>query len=135
MPVTYRIADDVLTLELAGRYEIADIPRQLVAGLDDPVCPRPASLLIDVSRSEELAQRPTADILRIAAMLGPHAERIGGRCAVFAPSPVHFGLSRMGSHAAESVGVEARVFRTREAALRWLRGEPGDGGPVDPAND
>lgn len=124
MAVTYSCSGDVLALELEGSYEPADILRQFQAALADPDCPPQVALLVDVSRSEVLAKRPVHEIARVALQLGPHAERIRGRCAVFAPSDVKFGLSQMGSVAADTVGVDVRVFRDRQSALDWLHAAP-----------
>lgn len=120
MPVRSLLAGDLLTLELAGTYLPEDIIRTFAAALEDPACPPRVSLLVDVTRSESLATRPAADIRNVARALGPYAERIGGRCAVVASSEVHFGLSQMGAAHSAAVGVEARVFRDREAARAWL---------------
>ena len=76
-----------------------------------------------VRRSESLATAPAAEIRRVSEFLGPHAERIGGRCALVASSDVHFGLCQMGAVHCEGVGITARVFRTTEEALVWL-GDP-----------
>lgn len=124
MTVQYAIREGVISIELAGRYEPDDIIRTFLEALRDPACPTSAPLLVDVSSSEELATRPAADIRMVAEFLGPHAARIGGRCAVVAPSDVHFGLSQMGAVYSQGVGVEAQVFRTREDALAWLRTSP-----------
>jgi len=109
-------------MSFAGRYEPDDITARFVAAMKDPACPRPVALLVDVSRSEVLAGRPAAEIKRVAEFLGPYADRIGGRCAVLAPTDVHFGLSQMGSVHSERVGVTSRVFRGRDEAVAWLKG-------------
>lgn len=124
MAVRYTIRAGVLTLVLEGIYEATEVPRVFLEALADPTCPGPVGLLVDVTRSESLARRPGAEIRMISGSLGPHAERIGGRCAVVAHSDVHFGLSQMGAVHSASVGVTARVFRTRDEALAWLEGEP-----------
>src|SRR5262245_14040078 len=124
MGVEYQIQDGVLMMSFAGTYAPDDVADRFVAAIQDPACPKPVALLVDVSRSAVLAGRPAAEIKRIAEFLGPYAERIGGRCAVVAPSDVHFGLSQMGSVHTERVGVTSRVFRTRDQALVWLRGAP-----------
>ena len=121
MAVAYTIRDEVLTMELAGTYETQDVVHTFLAALDDPKCPSPVALLVDVSQSESLATRPGAEIRAVAEFLEPFSERIGGRCAVVAPRDVHFGLSQMGSAHAERVGIASRVFRSRNAALEWLR--------------
>jgi hypothetical protein len=121
MGVEYLIADGVLNMTFEGVYQPVDVVNRFVEAMSDPDCPRPVALLIDVSRSESLATRPAMDIRSVAEFLGPYADRIGGRCAVVAPSDVHFGLSQMGSVHSERVGVTSQVFRTRGDALAWLR--------------
>ena len=127
MPVQYSIQAKVLKMEFVGQYEPEDIIRQFMAAMSDPACPNPASLLVDVTRSEILATAPVAEIRRVAEFLGPYAARIGGRCAVVAASDVHFGLSRLGSVYSDNVGVEVQVFRDLEGAAAWLGVNPSKG--------
>jgi hypothetical protein len=122
MGVEYQIQDGVLMMTFAGTYQPEDVTERFLAAIADPACPRPVGLLIDVTRSEVLAERPSSEIKRVAEFLGPYADRIGGRCAVVAPSDVQFGLSQMGSVHTERVGVTARAFRGRDEALAWLKG-------------
>lgn len=128
MAVQYSIHQGVITMEFVGIYEPRDVIRRFLDALSDPACPTPAALLIDVSRSESLATRPAADIRMVAEFLGPYADRIGGRCAVVAPTDVHFGLSQMAAIHSEGVGVAAQVFRTAEEALKWLNTRSGPQG-------
>jgi hypothetical protein len=122
MAVQCSVHEGVITMEFVGIYEPRDVIDRFLGALSDPACPTPALLLMDVSRSDSLATRPAADIRKVAEFLGPYAERIGGRCAVVAPTDAHFGLSQMGAVHSEGVGVTARVFRTTEEALGWLKG-------------
>jgi hypothetical protein len=124
MGVEYQIQDGVLVLSFTGTYEPEDVTERFLAAIADPACPKPVALLVDVSRSEVLAGRPSSEIKRVAEFLGPYADRIGRRCAVVAPSDVQFGLSQMGSVHTERVGVISRVFRGRDEALAWLKGLP-----------
>jgi len=121
MGVEYRIQDGLLTMSFAGKYEPQDVMDGFLAAMNNPACPQPVALLVDVSASEVLPGRPAAEIKRAAEFLGPYADRIGGRCAVFAPADVLFGLSQMGSVHTERVGVTSRVFRNREEAVAWLK--------------
>lgn len=123
MPVSYSLDSGILVLDAVGRYEPEDVPSAFLAGLADPACPSPVGLLLDVTRSEVLAGRSADQLRRAAEFLQPFAERIGRRCAVVASEDVHFGLSRMGAAFAGKIGIEAQVFRSREAAEVWLRGE------------
>lgn len=120
MAVSYSIHGDVLTMRMVGSYEAVEVPNVFRAALADPGCPVPVGLLVDVSQSTSLPGRSAADIRMISEALGPHAGRIGGRCAVVAPSDVQFGLSQMGAVHSANVGVTVRVFRTTEQALEWL---------------
>jgi hypothetical protein len=124
MAVTHSIQDGVLTMELVGTYLSADVIRQFLKALNDPKCPPRVALLMDVSRSESLAKRPTDEIRMVAEFLGSYSERVGGRCAVVASPDVHYGLSQMGSVFSESVGITARVFRTKNEAIDWLTAAP-----------
>ncbi|HXV13302.1 MAG TPA: hypothetical protein VEC56_03765 [Candidatus Krumholzibacteria bacterium] len=120
MPVTYSFHGSLLKIELVAQYQPDDVIKAFVAAMDDPKCPKPASLLLDVRRSETLATAAVVDIRRVAEYVGPYAARVGGRVAVVAASDVHFGLSRLGSVYTEGVGVEAQVFRDVESAVAWL---------------
>ena len=130
MPVTHRFEGGVLHIHAAAQYEPAEIPRAFLAGLADPLCPRPVALLLDVSESEVLATRNPDQIREVAQFLGPYAERIDGRCAVVTSGDSHFGMARMGAAYADLVGVEASVFRSPEDALAWLR--PGTSASASP---
>jgi hypothetical protein len=125
MPVTYEIAGGRVRMTLAGAYAPGDVTATFLAALDDPRCPRPARLLMDVSDSRALATRPADDIRKVAEFLGPYADRIGGRCAVVAPTDVMVGLSQMGAVHTGRVGVETRVFRDEAAAVEWLESDGG----------
>jgi hypothetical protein len=122
MPVQYSIDGDRLTLELVGTYPSQEIVRKFLEAMGDPKCPIPVALLVDVSRSESLAARPAEEVRTVAEFLGPYAHRIGGRCAVIAAKDVHFGLSQLGATRGQSAGIDARVFRTKDAACAWLAG-------------
>ena len=124
MGVEYQFQDGVLAMSFAGQYAPDDVTERFLEALKDPACPDPVPLLVDVSRSESLATRPAEEIKMVARFLGPYADRIGGRCAVVAPTDVQFGLSQMGSVHSEGVGVTSRVFRSRQDALTWLKGAP-----------
>lgn len=120
MAVSYSLKGSLLQLDLEGTYAPEDVARQFLAGLADPACPDPVSLLVDVRRSESLGARSPGQIRYVAEFLGTYAKRIGGRCAVIAVEDIHFGLGRMGSVYSEGVGVEAAIFRDEDAARQWL---------------
>ena len=52
MAVTYTFDENVLKMELAGTYTPGDVMSQFVAAINDPLCPIPAALMLDVRRSE-----------------------------------------------------------------------------------
>ena len=124
MAVQYSIRGSVLTMELIDTYEPQEVMRQFLEAMNDPACPNPVALLVDVSRSESLPTRPAGEIRMVAEFLGPYANRIGGRVAVVAPSDVHYGLSQLGGVYSDGVGVSAQVFRSFDEALKWLGVSP-----------
>ena len=121
MPVTWSLEGDLVQLSLEGQYEPTDIIDAFLAALADPRCPEEISLLLDTTRSQSLDMRAPGEIRHVAQYLGPYRKRIRGRCAVVVGTDLHFGLSRMGSAYSETVGVDARVFRSKAEALDWLR--------------
>lgn len=120
MPVTYTLDEGLLHLELVGEYAVSDITGTFLEALADSACPKTVALLVDVSRSESIAGRSEHEIRQVATFLRPHAERVGGRCAVLATSEASYARGVVGSVYSKGVGVDARVFRNLESALEWL---------------
>ena len=120
MPVTYTLRSGLLTVKPSGEYTPADFIAAFHAGIDDPDCPTPVALLLDMRESVSFASRSVAEIRGAAEHVGPYADRVGGRVAVLVGSDVQFGLARMGSVFTEGVGVVAEVFREEARALLWL---------------
>lgn len=120
MPVTYSIRSNLLRIVAAGEYEWGEVPRAFLAALNDPACPDPVALLLDVRESSSIAKRSMDEIRAAGEFLGPYAARIGGKCAVLAGTELQFGLGRMGSVYSEGVGVKAGIFRDDRSALEWL---------------
>lgn len=121
MPVTWSIDEDLVQLTLEGHYAPTDIIDAFLTALADRKCPEQIHLLLDTTQSESLKERTPREVRHVAQYLGPYRKRIRGRCAVVAGTDLQFGLSRMGSAYSDSVGVDARVFRSRIEALDWLR--------------
>ena len=124
MPVRYSIRESLLTMELVGVYESREVVRQFIEAMRDPKCPARVALLVDVSQSQSLATRPHGEIQMVAEFLGPYADRIGGRCAVVAPTDVHYELGKLGAYHSQRVGIDAQVFRADDAARDWLERPP-----------
>ena len=120
MAVEYQLSGDLLRLNLVGTYQADDVRQQFMKALEDPACPREVALLLDVTRSESLAQRSVDDLRGVATFVGRFADRVRRRCAVVAAEDVHYGLARMAAVFSEGVGVEAQVFRKDDEALKWL---------------
>lgn len=121
MPVRWSIDEDLVQLDLEGHYAPTDIIDAFLSALSDRRCPEQIHLLLDTTQSESLKERTPREVRHVAQYLGPYRKRIRGRCAVVAETDLQFGLSRMGSAYSDSVGVDARVFRSRAEALDWLR--------------
>jgi hypothetical protein len=114
------LTGNLIRIDLEGTYAPEDIIRAFDAALDDPSFPSDPRLLLDVTRSAELAKRDADSVRSVAQYFGAHSSRVGNRCAIVATMPVHYGLSRMGATIAEQQGAEVEVFTTIEDALAWL---------------
>lgn len=121
MAVSYSFQKNVLRMEFAGIYPPDAILETFKEALADPAFPRKnARLLLDVNRSESLAERSVEDLRRVAEYFAQNADRVGRRCAIVAESTVHFGLMRMAVVFAEMYDAEARVFKGEDEAVLWL---------------
>ena len=119
MPVTYRFAGDVLDISAVGSYEPDEVTRAFRDAIADADRPPLRALLYDVRESAVIATRSTPDVqaaITFFQSLGPY---IGGRVALLAAADAGYGVMRMVSGWAEAAGLEAQVFRDRDAALDW----------------
>jgi hypothetical protein len=112
-------------MEFEGTYPPDAIIDAFEQALADPAFPADsARLLLNVNRSQSLADRSVDDLRRVAEYLARRSDRVGRRCAIVAESAVHFGLMRMAVVFAESHGAEARVFKAEDEAVLWLNHGP-----------
>ena len=121
MAVTYSFHGNILKMSFEGIYPSQAIIDSFEKALADPAFPpENTRLLLDVNRSESLADRPVDDLRRVADYFAQNADRVGRRCAIVAESAVHFGLMRMAVVFAEMYDAQARVFKNEEEAVLWL---------------
>ena len=121
MPVSYSFNGNILRMEFEGLYPSGAIIEAFEEALADPAFPpQNARLLLNVNRSESLADRSVEDLRRVAECFAQRADRVGRRCAIVAESAVHFGLMRMAVVFAEMYDAEARVFKKEDEAILWL---------------
>ena len=121
MAVTYSFHRNILKMTFEGFYPSQAIIDSFEKALADPAFPpENTGLLLDVNRSESLADRPVDDLRRVADYFARNADRVGRRCAIVAESTVHFGLMRMAVAFAEMYDAQARVFKNEEEAVEWL---------------
>jgi hypothetical protein len=125
MAVTYSFQENILRMNCEGIYPSDAIIEAFESALADPAFPpENARLLLDVTRSKSLADRPVDDLRRVAEYLAKRGDRVGHRCAILAESDVHFGLMRMAVVFAELYQAHARVFKTEDEAVIWLNQGP-----------
>jgi hypothetical protein len=134
MPVSYSFRGRLFRLDLAGVYPPSEIKEQFTRALSDPAFPEDAAFLMDVSRSESMAERKPEQIKEIAQFPAPWADRFGGRIAVLAGSKLYYGLCRMGAAYSEIAGLEVEIFKDVDTALAWL-GVSSDGESLDVGDD
>jgi hypothetical protein len=129
MPVSFRKDGGCAVLELRGSYTAAEAHDALLQGLATFRGGPPLGLIVDVSQSKMLADRPSPEIARAAQALGMLGERFSYRMGIVAPSTLAFGLMRMGGAHAEHVGLVVRVCRTYESARDWVLQHSGTAEP------
>jgi len=73
---------------------------------------------VDLRETEYAAER--SDVQRLADFLEQHrAEILPSRTAVVVADDFHFGMARMYQAYGEQAGIETRVLRDMDEALRW----------------
>lgn len=121
MALSYEIRGGILRYTAHGDVEYDVGLRVLQDGLAAAVAAydgTPIPVLFDIRDS---AEHRGADELRgIAAVLGQHAETVGGKCAIAAESGLYYGVSRMFAVFVEEYGIEMQIFETPEKAEAWL---------------
>jgi hypothetical protein len=120
MPVSFRQDGGCAVLELRGSYTPAEAQDVLLDGLATFPGGPPLGLIVDVSRSDMLADRPSPYIAQAAQGLAALGDRFSRRMGIVAPSTLAFGLMRMGGAHAERVGLVVRVWHTYESARDWV---------------
>jgi len=121
MPVSYSFNGNILRMEVEGHYPPDAIIDAFEKALADPAFPPSnARLLLNVNRSESLAERSVEDLRRVVAHFARMADRVGRRCAIVAEADLLFGLMRMAEAFAAMHDTEVRVFKKEEEAVSWL---------------
>jgi hypothetical protein len=83
------------------------------------------SILVDHSALDVTSLR-AGDVQAIAQAVTAMASSIGpGSIAIVAPTKVGFGVARMSEGLAGPAELRTRTFRSRTAAVEWLRDERG----------
>ncbi len=123
MPVSYSFEGIIFKMVAEGEYSTQDMIDCFDEALADPALPANARYLLDVSRADSLVKHTNAEMLQVLGHFIPISDRVGGMCALVAEPQVHYGKMRMAATWAQDQGLDARVFRVYEEAVRWLRGE------------
>jgi hypothetical protein len=127
MSVSYAFFGNVLRMDLEGVYPPEDVVESFRRALNDPEFPENARLLIDVTRSQSLADRHAEELKGVVDAFASVIQQVGNRCAILAQSDVHYGLMRMAGAFADLHDAEARVFKSEDEAIRWLNSDlPGE---------
>ena len=119
MPVTYQIADAVLTFTTVGDVDYADGLAVLTDGLSryadsQPAIPR---VLFDLTLSTE--DRSSDELQGIAQLVSRRLPR--ARIALVVRSSLHFGLARVFAAFADEDASAINVFRDMAQAQAWLK--------------
>ena len=112
--VSYTISGTLLHLVMDGEYLPEEIRDQFSAAIADPRLPQQARFPMDVRTSVSLSDRTPNDLRWMATFLATHRECYGGRLAMVASAPLHFGLLRIAEAFSSMAGTEARAFYKME---------------------
>lgn len=121
MPITYRFDSNMVIIEMAGEYSMADIQSAILNSLDDSNCPANPAILVDLTQSQSIYKRSSEDVKSMARSLVSLGKRFNNRVALVAPNDLQYGLMRMGSVFSEEQGMRAEIFRTFADARKWLQ--------------
>jgi hypothetical protein len=119
VPVTYTVADRLLTVRCEGTYSVGEL-RQLwidVAAMRD--LPLPIACVLDIRDSESILRRSVSDMRSIAEAFLQRAAIADRRLAIVTSGGARFGLMRMATTWIELAGIEAKVFRELAEAQSW----------------
>jgi hypothetical protein len=123
VPVSYRIDPDLKRIftECRGETTLRDVLSHFDELELDPGVPEDADVLLDFTSMTTL---PNVGQIRSAAERAVQASRRVrfGSIAVVAPDEALFGMARVFETFTDRLFSRSAVFRTREAAERWLDG-------------
>ena len=118
MPVSYTVSESVLEVTFEGRFTVEETLATLEQGLASIPSRATPGVLIDVTRSGELAR--FEDLQRFAGLFSEHADSLSGRIGILVTDQIRFGLARQFGALVEGHGLEAAPFKDRDAAVDWL---------------
>lgn len=121
MPFTLRMESDLFVVEMSGAITTRDFIRlaEEVLAFERTQQTTP-NRLTDISRVTHLAVN-YAEIERVAHLRRASLPANPIRSAVFASTPMQFGMARMFQSLNNHPGVTVEVFRDLPSALAWLR--------------
>jgi hypothetical protein len=121
MPVVYRIDSELnrIVTQCVGETTLREVLSHFDELEMDPGCPDGADVLLDLS---EITSLPNVGQIRTAAERAGIAARSVrfGAIAIVAASEAIFGMARVFETFTERHFARSGVFRSREAAERWL---------------
>lgn len=118
MPVSYSLSESVLEVTIVGHFTVEEALAAFEQGLATIPSDSKPGVLIDVSRSGEFAG--LLDLVRLAGLLGEHADLLSGRIGILVSDLVRFGLAQQLGVLVEDYGLEAAPFEDRDATVDWL---------------
>ncbi len=120
MPLHYRIENGIVFTMASGEVTPEENFAFTRRWLSDPDLPSP----VRVCRENDTFTVPTADeIRRIADLMESLDAPDGSRVALVAGGDLEYGVSRMYQAWADGADYRVAVFRDRDEAVAWLRGE------------
>ena len=124
MPVSFELANGVITLRMVDLYVPEDIHAALRGALGDLRSANAVGLLFDVTHSKSLRIRSVEDIVAMGYFLAQYADAFARRVALVGFDDFPFGMMRMGRVTLEREGLICEVFRDDASARKWLLAPP-----------
>jgi hypothetical protein len=120
MPVLARFDENIIVIEMMGEYTIEELRSVIFKTFSDTLRPQNGVLLIDLSQAQSIYQRSSEMVNTMAHFIASYAQYFNNRVALIAPDELKYGLMRMSSAPAESLGIQVEIFKEYLPAREWL---------------
>lgn len=120
MPVNSRYDENIIVIDMADEYSIEDLRSVIFTAVTNPDRPKNSVLMIDLTNAQSIYHRPSDIVNAMGKFVGTLGQYFNNRIAIVAPDRLKYGLMRMSSSSAESLGISVEIFQEYSKARDWL---------------